>query len=271
MFKKIVRLFITRKQFNSLKNSINTFISYFYLVLSKLTKYKLYRNVGYNYHLPDSGMGSFKPFVNILLDNFEIKKNIIEIGIGFNSTPLFTNIVDELNNISSFHFENNIDWFTQIKNKYSTKNSKFIFFKESDLKKAFEQNNINKNSYSIAFIDSNPWETRTFALNYLKEISDIIIVHDSAFFPENNIWGNNIKKIEFIPESRYWYGKLDKSKTGEKNYDEVFKFWIEIYPEYPGHFSGPPTLFGSQKIDVAKLFVNQLSNEVHFFNGYRKI
>ena len=87
---------------------------------------------------------------------------------------------------------------------------------------------------------------------YLKEISDIIIVHDSAFFPENNIWGNNIKKIEFIPESRYWYGKLDKSKTGEKNYDEVFKFWIEIYPEYPGHFSGPPTLFGSQKIDVAK-------------------
>jgi len=211
-------------------------------------------------------MGSFKPYVQILIESIKLKKGIIEVGVGDNSTPLFVKKVSELNNIYSFHFENDNEWFKKIKNQYSTENSKFIQFNENKLKEAFDDNGISQKSYDLAFIDSNPWETRTFALNYLKEVTDIIIVHDSDYFPENNIWGTNLKSIEFLPTSKYWYGKLDKTKVGKRNYDDVFKFWIEIYPVYPGHFTGPPTLFGSQKIDVAKIFYNKLSEEIRFSN-----
>ena len=270
MLRKIFKLFISRKQLNTIKNTMNTFISYLFLVLSKFTKYKLYRNNGYNYHLSDNGMGSFKPFVNLLLENIDLKKDIIEIGIGFNSTPLFINKVKELQNIKSYHFENDIEWFNKINTKYSSDKSNFIFFNKGNLKEEFEKYNVNENSYGLAFIDSNPWETRTFALNYLKETTDIVIVHDSDYFPENKIWGNNIKSIEFLPSSKYWYGRIDKNNAGEKNYDDIFKFWIEIYPKYPGHFTGPPTLFGSEKIDVAKIFSNKLSDEIYFFNKIEK-
>ena len=237
------------------------------MYLSKLTTIKLYRNFDYNYYQPDSGMGSFRPYVKILLENMEIKRDIIEVGIGYNSTPMWVKKVDELGNVNSLHFENNLDWFEKIKNNFFSKRSKFIFFEGDNLLECFNENSINEKTFDIAFIDSNPWETRTIALDYLKNISKITIIHDSNYFPENNYWGTIVREIQFKPLSKYWYGPLNKEKSGERNYDDVFKYWIEISPKYPGYWTGPPTLVGSQEIDVASLIIPKLESDIFFHNS----
>ena len=79
------------------------------MYISKATTVKLYRNFGYNYYQPDAGMGSFRPYVKILLENLEINQDIIEVGVGDNSTPMWTKKVNELDHINSFHFENDLD------------------------------------------------------------------------------------------------------------------------------------------------------------------
>lgn len=99
------------------------------MYLSKLTTIKLYRNFDYNYYQPDAGMGSFRPYVKILLENMEIKRDIIEVGIGYNSTPMWVKKVDELGNVNSLHFENNLDWFEKIKNNFSSKDLNSYFLK----------------------------------------------------------------------------------------------------------------------------------------------
>ncbi len=265
--KKIIKIFINREQLNYLINILNTFVSNLLMYLSKITPFKLYRNFDYNYYQPDAGMGSFRPYVKILLENMEIKRDIIEVGIGHNSTPMWVKKVDELGNIKSLHFENNLEWFEKIKSNFFSKKSKFIFFEEDSLLECFNENSINEKTFDIAFIDSNPWETRTMALDYLKNISKITIVHDSNYFPENNYWGTIVKEIKFKPSSKYWYGSLNKEKSGERNYDDVFKYWIEISPKYPGYWTGPPTLFGSQEIDVANLIIPKLESDIFFYNS----
>lgn len=267
MLKNFIKIFIKRNQLNSLINILNTFVSNLLMYISKATSVKLYRNFGYNYYQPDAGMGSFRPYVKILLENLEINEDIIEVGVGDNSTPMWTKKVNGLDHINSFHFENNLDWFEKIKSKFSSKDSQFIFFEGDKLLECFNNNFINEKTFDIAFIDSNPWETRTMALDYLKNISKVIIVHDSNYFPENNYWGNVVKEIQFKPLSKYWYGPLDKVKSGERNYDDVFKYWIEIFPKYPGYWTGPPTLFGSQQVDVASLMIPFLESDIFFHNS----
>ena len=114
----MLKKFITRKQLNNFINSINTILSFVILILSKLTKFKLYRNLGYNYHLPDKGMGSFIPYLNLVIKNIEISKDLIEVGIGNNSTPIF---VDYVNKVNENNFKMKIKKFL-----LRTKSSSFI-------------------------------------------------------------------------------------------------------------------------------------------------
>ena len=265
MLKNFIKNFITRKQLNNFINSINTFLSFVVLILSKLTKFKLYRNYGYNYHLPDKGMGSFTPYLNLIFKNIEISKDLIEVGIGNNSTPIFVDYVNKVNGLNSYHFENDQEWFNKISSKYKNEKSTFFLFEGVNLESSFHENKIYKKEFAIGFIDSSPWESRTIAINFLKNICDILIIHDSTHFPENKLWGREVKKTKFLPDSKYWYGKINKNKAGESDYSSEFKHWIEIYPIYPGHFSGPTTLITSETIDIANILKNELTEEVYYF------
>jgi hypothetical protein len=266
MIKKILKKFITRKQVEGFKNFVNTVLSFIILFFSKFTNRKLYRNLGYNYHIPDNGMGSFKPYLQLVINNIEISKDIIEVGIGNNSTPIFVNYVNNVDGLNSYHFENNPEWFNKLSSKYQNEKSTFILFNGTDPRSSFDENNIDQKQFSIGFVDSSPWESRTIAINYLKNICDILVIHDSAYFPENNIWGTEVKKTKFLPNSKYWYGKIDKNKAGKSDYSNEFKYWIEIYPIYPGHFSGPTTLITSETIDIANQIKNDLTEEVFYSN-----
>ena len=140
----MLKNFITRKQLNNFINSINTFLSFVILILSKLTKFKLYRNYGYNYHLPDKGMGSFTPYLNLIFKNIEISKDLIEVGIGNNSTPIFVDYVNKVNGLNSYHFENDQEWFNKISSKYKNEKSTFFLFEGVNLESSFYENKIHK-------------------------------------------------------------------------------------------------------------------------------
>ena len=118
----------------------------------------------------------------------------------------------------------------------------------------------------MSFIDSEPWESRTEALELLKLNSKIVVVHDVDYFPRNNLWGLEIDPIKNKPINKYFYGKLKSENLGLRNYDSIFEYWVEIFPIYPGYFTGPPMLIGSNFIDVRKIFDKTTPKGHYFFS-----
>ena len=237
--------------------------NYVILYISKLTPFRLYRNSGTNYRLADNGMGSHEKYLKIILNNLEEGDIVFEIGLGYNSSSYIIKKVNNFQKSYSYHFENNLNWYNKISAIKKTEKNKLIFVKNNYLEDLMYQlNKIDDNLLKLTFIDSSPWSSRTQALELLKDVSKILIIHDSAYFPINNYWGTNLDDIKFNPKSRFWYGKLTKDDIGNRNYDDVFKYWIEFYPIYPGYYTGPPTLIGSNFFDVTLLFKN-LDNELY--------
>ena len=219
------------------------------------------------YFLPDGGMGSHKKFLKFLLDALELKNPlIVEAGSGNHSTGLF---VKELKNkdYSLISFENHKNWYTKISKKYSNPSTKFIYIdglSYQSVEEHLENENIKK--IDLTFIDSSPLESRTEVKNIVKDISNIVCVHDADYFPHNNMWGKEISEIKFQPKNKYFYGNIKKENLGSRNYDSDFKYWVEIFPIKPGYFTGPPLLVASNFQDVRKLFKNNKPKGIYFLS-----
>lgn len=220
------------------------------------------------YYLPDAGMGSHKKYLKFLLENLDITNPVlVETGSGDNSTGLF---VKELKNknYSLYSFENHKAWHVKMARKYKNVNSQFIYIEGKsylDIKKYLDKDSVKK--IDLTFIDSNPWESRTEVKNLLSNISDIVCIHDVDYFPHNNIWGKEISEIVYKPKNKYFYGKLNEKNLGIRNYDDDFKYWVEIFPVKPGYFTGPPLLVGSNTIDIRNLFQTKRPKGIYFFSA----
>lgn len=220
------------------------------------------------YYLPDGGMGSHKRYLKFLLGTLNTDKVVIvEAGSGNHSTGLF---VKELKNTNYrlLSFENHKNWFTKISKKYSNPNSKFIFIESKsylEVEDYLKKESIEK--IDLTFIDSSPLESRTEVKNIVKEISNIVCVHDADYFPHNNMWGEEISEINNKPKNKFFYGKLKLDNLGMRNYDTDFKYWVEIFPPKPGYFTGPPLLVASNIQDVRKLFEKNKPRGIYFFSN----
>tara|TARA_B110000003_G_scaffold175943_1_gene175421 strand:+ start:79 stop:822 length:744 start_codon:yes stop_codon:yes gene_type:complete len=240
-----------------------------FIVIKKILKKFGYFNFGFPlYFLPDSGMGSHKKYLKFILSKLP-KENltIIEVGSGNHSSKLFSKQAQSF--LGRFiSFENNYEWHLKVKNKFkNTKNTKFLFLEKLNKKNIkFELDNLNIEEVSLSFIDSEPWESRTEALELLKLNSKIVVVHDVDYFPRNNLWGLEIDPIKNKPINKYFYGKLKSENLGLRNYDSIFEYWVEIFPIYPGYFTGPPMLIGSNFIDVRKIFDKTTPKGHYFFS-----
>ena len=67
-----------------------------------------------------------------------------------------------------------------------------------------------------------------------------------------------------VHQAKYINEGIKLMKTG--NYDSVFKYWVEIFPLKPGHFTGPPLLVASNIQDVRKLFEKNKPKGIYFFS-----
>jgi len=136
--------------------------------------------------------GSHQPLL-IHTVNTITEGNIIEIGTGYNSTPIL-HLLCEKQGRKLFSYEFESDWYDKFKS-YENDNHKLFLLDE----KTLTTNNIfNKNTYSIALIDSRPPWTRQYIINLLKDYVDYFIVHDVAKVLKNGtIIPMNTKLYDF--------------------------------------------------------------------------
>jgi len=137
--------------------------------------------------------GSHQPLLIHLLNTIT-DGNVIEFGIGNNSTPLLHLLCEKLKR-KLFSYEFECDWYDKFKS-YENENHKLFLLDD----KTFKTNKtpFNEKLYSIAFIDSRPAWTRQHAINLLKNHVDYFVVHDVAKVMENGeIIPMNTKLYDF--------------------------------------------------------------------------
>lgn len=188
----------------------------------------------------------------------EINRNqkliLFEIGTGGKSSEIMRRITDDNSNVELISFENDINWIQMYRENYSV-HPRHELCQINDLqdwetKISIKLQSIPKESYLVSFIDSAPWESRVITLNLLKDISQIVLIHDVDYFPHNKIFGVEKVAIKYKPKNRLHYGKLNSKYLGVRTYDKEFQSWVEVFPKKPGYFTGPPTLIGSNRIQI---------------------
>jgi hypothetical protein len=121
--------------------------------------------------------------------DFTKEVNILEFGTGYGSAEVFAEYIKKYDNIKVTSFENNKDWFEEMKLKFSSPNYNFYF--SEDWNKTFNSIEVNK-KYDIVFVDQSPWEARISTIDFLTDKNaPIIILHDYDQYNRNNC--NNCK------------------------------------------------------------------------------
>lgn len=115
------------------------------------------------------------PIMTELIKKFNIKK-VLEIGPGYYSTGLLSDICNE---VISIEISDNL-WFDEISSKFSSNKVKVVSALDNSAQKAFDyiEANHKGEKFDMIFIDGDVesrWKCANFAQNY----SDIIMIHDT--------------------------------------------------------------------------------------------
>lgn len=106
--------------------------------------------------------------------------NILELGVGEGSSSLLYEFCKQFANANVLAFENNQEWSSFIKNKYSLPNYSINYI--IDWNDVNYQSTITNNRYDLVFIDQSPWMARIAALDQLYNNFDIAILHDYDYY-----------------------------------------------------------------------------------------
>lgn len=193
-----------------------------------------------------------------LLDKADLDQtiNLLEFGTGGKSSKIMRGFMDNEKRIKLFSFENDISWLNKHKELYLNGDRHELIYVQNEnwVESALKVLSLIPKSQSVfAFIDSAPWSSRSSLVSLIRQRSDIFLIHDVDYFPHNKIFGIELSPIQFRKTGLIRYGKLDVDLLGERNYDDLAKFWVEAFPDEPGYYTGPPTLIASDTIDVRSL------------------
>ena len=197
-----------------------------------------------------SELNAFNTHKDLLI--YYLKKtdgDIIEFGTGYGSTAIIREFLKNSNR-KILSFENNKEWYDEIKNIYPENDNHKYFFSESwekDIPYLADNFSLYLNNISICFIDSSPWESRTLAMNLFKNKSQYIMIHDVDYFNNNNIFGTL---------------KINNTGIPDYFYDDISNNWFLYYPEDPWPSpTGPPTLvFSNTGYPIYKIHTIDISN-----------
>lgn len=162
--------------------------------------------------------------------------DIIEFGVGHGSTGFILDLIKGTNR-KLVSLENNKDWYDNISQLYPANNQHEYIFVD-DWNESL--NKLDKNGYSIVFIDQSPWEARIWTMNYFSKTAEYIIIHDVDYFPKSRLFGKIVPSIIEIKDNINLEPNFD--------FSDVFHNWKLYYPKKPWPCStGPPTLVGTNK------------------------
>lgn len=167
-----------------------------------------------------------------------VNKSVLELGVGHNSTPLIHNAMKR-KNIDILTIDSDSYWIRRYAKLKSDKH-KFKYYNSEELKGFYATDTT---AWELVFVDNSPWEARTQAINKYREIADYVILHDCNYFPDTNIFGKTISPIN-----------ANARVMGKRNYDDIFKYWVEFFVDDWG-IRSPPTLLGSNKINVEAIVI----------------
>jgi len=225
---------------------------------------------------PHDGHGTHIPVLEeackLLSSTTEEQLLAIEFGTGFYSTKFLSKFLSQKNLFpdgqnSLISIESDKEWLARTKKNYTADSAvcKHDFFWTGGSALEDWENTINNitnaisKSPDLVFLDSSPWESRTLGLKAFGE-AKIVLIHDCDYFPANKIWG--IEESPIIYKGRkFFHGKLKKQNLGFRDYSECFKYWIEFFPFKPGYFTGPPTLIGSNHINLHNNFLHRIKDK----------
>ena len=187
-------------------------------------------------------------------DEFPQVQVIFEIGTGGESSRVLTDWVKSSPCNFLYSFESDSLWIDKYLQDYGKIERHYVIYAPDiqDLRSKIDTtlSSISGLNLALAFIDSVPWDSRVFALEALKDIALITLVHDVDYFPHNGKFGIELAPIKFKPTRLFRYPRLERVNLGTRKYDREFTSWIECFPFVPGSFTGPPTLVGSNRISI---------------------
>lgn len=165
------------------------------------------------------------------------RKPILELGAGDHSTPQIHKLVQDRLIVT---IEDNSDWFNRYKN-LRTLNHTFILLNEEQMVEYFKKDDT---QWGVVFVDSTNWDMRMHAVNKYKDVADYVIIHDAGYAADNYIMGRTLRN-------------MTKTDIGERDFSDIFKYWVEYMPK-KWRMSDPPTLLGSNKIDVRDIQIRDM-------------
>lgn len=175
------------------------------------------------------------PLLRYLIENkLSEGSKILELGCGDGSSSLLSKYSKE-KNIYVESYESDKDWFIKTKNKYENPNYIFNFIEKwNDLYSVvFKNKSIN---FDAVFVDQSGvteaknieskieknkviWEPRLISMDFFKDSSRFIVVHDYNYYPTH--WLSQHERVKKL--FKYWklYEVLDPPTLLCSNLEQV--------------------------------------------------
>jgi len=164
--------------------------------------------------------------------------SVIEFGCGASSTRLLHEYCEKYKR-HLFSIDDDKEWLDKFRG-FATPRHEFIYVEDW---RVFLSNSGRKawQYCDIAFVDSEPWTVRHWAIQAVKQTAKYIILHDCDYFPGIGMFGKNVKQLD------------GSQNRGLRTYDDIFKYYKEFFPLDPWPYppTGPPTLLASNFEDCS--------------------
>jgi hypothetical protein len=111
--------------------------------------------------------------------NYNEKITCLEFGTGDGSAVLFKEYSDKYPNMVVVAYESDKEWLDNTRVKYSNKN---YTFKDVESWDGLLVDENFKDTYDLVFVDQAPFEARIQTIDFIKNKSKIIVLHDYDFY-----------------------------------------------------------------------------------------
>lgn len=151
------------------------------------------------------------------LDNLKDGSIVLELGVGYGSSPLMYEFCKKNSNSLVYSFETNLEWFDKMFDVYGDLPN-YIFnsiYNWQDLEKY-----VTEKKYDLTFVDQSPWMSRIESIDFLKDKCNLFILHDYDFFnKDENDWVKKHCNNIYTNDDTTWLGqKYMKEFLMEDNY-----------------------------------------------------